>query len=493
MNRKQTTLQRTFPALSIGIFALAILLLATLPGNSNRVGKAAGPDQGEIIYYLPVVHFQPGTPASIGTETHSAATLETADKIQQANIKWARVPALNWAAIEPNRTNPPTYDWSSVDEANLINLAERNVKVIATIRFTPGWAQKYPPNTCGPVSESALDAFAAFLGEAVKRYSQAPYYIKYWEIGNEPDIATGSVAPDSNYGCWGDDRRNPDGSYVDPYFGGGYYAKMLEKATPAIRAADRAASVLVGGLLLDCDPTNPPAGKDCQPSKFLEGILVNNGKNNGASYFDFVSFHAFPGYDGAEIGDENHPYWSHRGGVVLGKIDYLRSVMASRGVSKPLFHSEGALLCPIAELCSPPGSDFFEAQADYVVWLYTRNWANGLVGTIWHTFEGPGWRYGQLLDSFGEPLPSYYALQFFTEELRGVNFSQQLFSYPGLRAYEFKSNWKRIHVLWSPDDQPHPIALPIGVLRVVDKYGNLVVPQNNQLDVKSPLYIELIP
>jgi len=110
---------------------------------------------------------------------------------------------------------------------------------------------------------------------------------------------------------------------MDEYYGGGYYAEMLKAVYPAIKEADPQAQVLIGGLLLDCDPTHPPEGKDCKPSKFLEGIL----KNDGGDYFDIISFHGYPPYSGADIGgglynDVHHPYWESRGGVVLGKVDF---------------------------------------------------------------------------------------------------------------------------------------------------------------------------
>ena len=72
---------------------------------------------------------------------------------------------------------------------------------------------------------------------------------------------------------------------------------MLKVAYPQIKAADPQAQVLVGGLLLDCDP-RPGAGcsltaQNAIPPKFLEGIL----RNNGGPYFDGVSFHAYDFYD----------------------------------------------------------------------------------------------------------------------------------------------------------------------------------------------------
>lgn len=96
---------------------------------------------------------------------------------------------------------------------------------------------------------------------------------------------------------------------------------------------------------------------------------------------------------------------------MLGKALFLREVLSSYGWDKPLLHTEGALLCPSSfkTSCNPPGPAFYEAQADYVVWLYVRNWAEGLLGTMWYTLDGPGWQESALLDG-GQQLSRPIAL-----------------------------------------------------------------------------------
>jgi hypothetical protein len=444
--------------------------------------------------YLPIILKPPsGTQIQVGAEMYSGSDLGFMKKATEANIRWSRNSAVNWKYIEPTRTTPPVYDWAQVSEAEFTGLSSAGIRTIAIVRWAPEWAQKYPGYSCGPIAENALDAFAQFMRAAVTRYSKSPYNVHYWEIGNEPDVPliTNPDGPDSWFGCWGE----PD----DPYYGGGYYAKMLEKVYPAIKAADPSAKVILGGLLLDCDPTHPPPGKTCASANFLEGVLINNGNYNGANYFDMVSYHGYPGYDGTLLVDENKTVWTARGGVAIGKADFLREVMARYGVDKPLFHSEGSLLCPESypKICGyptpGPGQDFYEAQADYAVWLFVRDWANGIWGTSWFQFEGPGWRYNSLLDGDGNPKPSYYAFQFLTNELGRAVYSQQIGQYPNVRVYEFRTSSKRIWVMWSPDDQYQAIDLPAGVTKVFDKYGNLVSLDSNQVTVKSPLYVEMAP
>jgi len=481
--------------LLLSVIALSVLAFSTLPvvGQAKQVGevlqspKLTKPYAVDTLInnYMPLVRRGRQAPASIGSEMYGGQDATVMSRARGANIRWTRISGLNWKAIEPVRTNPPTYNWSSVDEASIKAMTANEIEVIAMVRWTPDWAQKYPGISCGPVAQDALDAFAQFMSAAVSRYSKAPYSIHYWEIGNEPDIDHLLVGPDNEFGCWGEES--------DPYYGGGYFATMLEKVYPAIKAADPSATVIPGGLLLDCDPTNPPEGKTCLPAYFLEGILRNNGKMNGGNYFDMVSFHGYPFYNGTLQMDEHFPSWEARGGVVLGKANFIREVLAKYNVSKPLFHSEGSLTCPEFEsVCNPPGGDFYEAQADFVVWMYIRNIADGIKITTWFQFID-GWRYDGLLYSNLNPKLSYNALQFLTTEIGIANYTQQITTYTPLRTYEFVSTSKKIWVMWSPDEQTHPFNLPVRTLNVFDKYGADVTPVNNVITIKSPVYVEIAP
>jgi hypothetical protein len=120
----------------------------------------------------------------------------------------------------------------------LIEASDRGLNIILIIRSTPSWAQKRSGVSCGAVKFEKLSAFSKFVGDAVARYSNPPYNVKYWELGNEPDIDPSLVPSDNPFGCWGDD--------TDLYYGGGYYAEMLKQIYPVIKAADPEAHVLIG-------------------------------------------------------------------------------------------------------------------------------------------------------------------------------------------------------------------------------------------------------
>jgi hypothetical protein len=434
------------------------------------------------LIFLPLISTMT-IPSKFGVEVYPPRS-DMFDFMNDLDSTWIRADIFEWRAIEPVRLPTPQYHWEVVDDAYLEGLSANNKTVIATIRHTPEWAQMIEGHDCGPIAVDSLDEFAQFVGALVERYSVPPYNVKYWEFGNEPDVDPDYTPPDSDIGCWGDE--------TDPYYGGEYYATMLQHVYPAVKAADPNSKVLNGGLLLDCDPEHPnPNVGECLPGTFFEGVL----RNGGGQYLDIVSFHGYAFYYSGLLVDENYPSWDARGGVVLGKIDFLLDLMDQYNVSKPLMMTEAGLRCPWYysgnTSCSPPGDDFYERQADYVVWLYVRNWNTAAINTIWFPLNYADWQYTELIRSNNLPKPAYYAYRFLVQELERADFVRELDQYPGLRAYEFISPGKYIWVLWSPDLMDHVITLPGSVIQILDKYGNVLTPTGNQITVNSPIYIEI--
>jgi hypothetical protein len=297
-------------------------------------------------------------------------------------------------------------------------------------------------------------------------------------LGNEPD--TQIVNQRRGYGCWGDGRYET--------FGGEAYGEMLKVVYPAIKAADPGAQVLIGGLLLDCDPTHPPEGQTCRSGRFLEGIL-DAGAGNA---FDLLSYHGYVHWDGTHVVDMDNPSWQHRGGVSVGKAAFVREVMARYHVDKPLMLTEGSLIYPLntGEDWVPPDAAFYDAQAEYVVRLYARNWANEIQATIWYTLDGPGWRYGGLLDEHQAPRPAYEAFRFMTQELGDAWYEGPVTRYANLEGYAFGAPEKQIWVLWPPQNATWSINLPADVLRVYDKLGQDITPAASSLTLTGAVYVE---
>lgn len=428
-----------------------------------------------------------GPAMAFGLESHKANFEDHSALLGEPGLTLMRHNGLIWYAVEPVEGE---RNWAAISEleGKLERADSSGLTTILIVRGTPEWAQLVPGSFCGPILPAKLQSFADFMFETVSRYSQPPYNVKYWELGNEPDVDPVLVHPRSVFGCWG--------NHLGLYYGGDYYAEMLKRVYPAIKNADPEAQVLLGGLLLDCDPNQPPVDKDCHAGNFLEGVL----QNGGGDYFDIVSFHGYTPYFGPETVlpyelymDDHNPSWEHLGGVVDGKINFIRQVMSKYQVDKPIFHTEGALMCAEYNLidCEEPGELFFDAQAEYATRRYVRNWANGVGATIWYQFEGPGWRYGGMLDEDQNPKPVYEALLFMSSMLSDTTYLGEISDFDGLQGYEFTAPDKQIWVLWSPEQVDISIQVPDRVNNIYDKFGNEIALEGNDLQVNSAIYLEI--
>lgn len=404
------------------------------------------------------------TPTVFGLEITSGSVGAAASRAGATGATWARYGMLRWSAVEPE---PGARNWAALKPAEdeIRQLADQGLTPIVIIHGTPKWAQQLPGTVCGPIKPDALDAFATFAQELAARYSQPPYNVHHWEIWNEPDVDS-RVGSNSPFGCWGNTK--------DPYYGGGYYAEMLKRTYPAIKQADPAAKVLLGGLLLDCDPDHPPAGKDCSSARFFEGVL----RNGGGAAFDILAYHSYAYWDRQQLDwDSRQANWAARGGAMLGKLSFLRAVLERYNISKPIMLNEAALLC--WDKC--PYEDYDPAQANYIVRLYTRALAQGLVGASWFTLNGPGWRGDGLLDAAQMPRQGYHTYTFLAALLRDAEFAGS-FSNGALEGYNFRKGTTVYHICWTNDGSVVSLPLPPNAGSLYDKLGT---PQ--ALPDKSPV------
>jgi hypothetical protein len=160
--------------------------------------------------------------------------------------------------------------------------------------------------------------------------------------------------------------------------------------------------------------------------------------------------------------------------------------MAAYGINKPIFQSEAALK-------STTGGEAFEqAKADYLVWVFSRNMAEGLLGTTWYTLNGPGWEFSGLLDTNQAPLPAYQALKFAVRELTGRVYNISI-SYPGVNGFQFSRGSSKVWALFSQDNSAHTVPVPANFSTAYDISGKPILPADGVLMVDHPIYIELNP
>lgn len=405
---------------------------------------------------------------------------------QALGVGWMRRNALLWSDVEPH---PGVRDWSKVAglEGELKAASSQGVQVILIVRSTPLWAQKYPGVYCGPVKADQLETFASFMKAAVMRYSVPPYNVKYWELGNEPDVDYRQVSPDSEFGCWGDQNAQD--------FGGAYYAQMLKVVYPQVKSADPQAHVLTGGLLLECDPDHPPldaAGqaKECRSGRFLEGIL----KAGGQDYFDGVSFHSYDYFSknlgiGAYGSGNWSSTWNTTGPAMNEKTSFLRALLKHYGVQgKELLNTELALLCPSQNKEDCNSRDFNLTKAYYAAQAYASAQMEGLTTVIW--YSNPFWRGSGLFDQQLQPLPVYSAIRVSSQAIGKATFVKEISQYPGVKGYEFQQDRSQIWILWSLDGKPHIVNLPQQPELIYDALGDKMTISNQVSVGLKPLYLE---
>ena len=416
-----------------------------------------------------------------GIQTSNLASQTRINQIQDAGAYWTRYTVLQWDRIEPQKENPANYNWDAAQESGMRLAKEAGLNLIATVQFAPDWAQQIPGVACGPIAENALERFALFMYEAVRRYSQPPYEVKYWEIGNEMDVLPSQVGKRSEFGCWG--------VQDDPYYGGEYYAEMLKAVYPQIKAADPDAQVLVGGLLLDCDPDNPPANKDCGLSRFIEGIL----KNNGANYFDGIGFHAYDYYQ-SSLGKYYNPNWaatSEKSGPVLNiKAAYLKSQLAQYGYSnKYLMLTEVALICGRTGNEAPcVTEDAQETKAIFAAQALVSARALGIRSVIWFSLEG--WRASGLITGSASGQSVYQSFQFAAAFLADAGFVKKIEQYPGAFIYEFQKAGKRYWIAWTGNPDGQTITLTDIPATIYNMFGEVQAVNDTLGLTSAPIYIK---
>ena len=463
--------------------ALALLLILTV--TLIYVPPAARSQGMQKTYqtYLPLVT-RMGVPSIFGFEASPAVMGSSplvADKARQLGAHWSRMNIISWREVQP--TPSRTYNWGALAafEQDLAANVALKLEPVVIIDDSPAWATILP-TACGAIKDDQLAAFAAFMEALVNRYKDR---VRYWELGNEPDVDPGLVSKDSVFGCWGDQ--------TDPYYGGERYGRMLNVVAPAIRRADPGATIVTGGLLLDHTNPGQPGNKD--PSNFLEGIL----RANAANSFDVVAYHAYPSYRNVQVDYdlETGNAWNPYGGWTVGKARFIQAIMQRYGVNKPLWLNETGLLCSSSTAtCATPA--FFQAQADYVVRVMSRAAAEGIQQMSWYTLDGPGWRNAALLDGNQQPRPVYTAYQHLIQRV-GQHFGAKATTYSAAtEAYRYDKGPTVVDVVWSRSSAVQTISVPGDRFRAA--YTRDGAPVNTQPGATiqigvgfSPIYIERLP
>ena len=406
------------------------------------------------------------------------------DKALELQLHWAsRATAVSWGAVEPQEGQ---YHWEALAdlETELLRVRAISLEPIVAIHSTPQWAQKIVPYACGPIRSDKFESFAKLIEQLVTRYgTSSPYRVRYWQLGNEPDISPGEVGPDSGFGCWGDPN--------DSYFGGGHYAEMLKVVYPRVKAIDPEARVLMGGLLLECDPYSMSVGDGCinelrwKSGFFLEGVM----QAGGGAYFDIADVHSYAVMR-PDLPAKMHSQYAFGGNLggtgIPEKVGFVRAVMGKYGYgNKPLVLGEMALLC------ENPTSECYDVAAAFVPRAYAEAYGLDVLGGMYYAMIWEPMHAGLVFPDLA-PRPAFWAHKFMGSQLVNSHYEGPVAGYPGVSGHLFDQGDILVQIVWSTDGTEQAISVPANFARAFDKFGNIVAPSSGQLTIGwSPLYIEL--
>jgi hypothetical protein len=148
---------------------------------------------------------------------------------------------INWSEVE---RLPGLYDWSASDAAIAAGAAE-GITALPFLYGTPTWAAALDGQQCSahgcvpfaPRSDVTRASFALFAAAAVGRYGpQGTFWLTH------PDL------PRTPIGSWQVWLEQNSPTYFAPRPDVRSYAKLLDAAAGAIRGADPAAEVVLGGM-----------------------------------------------------------------------------------------------------------------------------------------------------------------------------------------------------------------------------------------------------
>lgn len=421
-----------------------LFLLLAAPGSAAAAPRGEGPaaatqDQGAHAVFLPLL-LRDGAPRPLHSDRATVFGAQLSEvrfrdpamvsRVRRSGAVFLRS-LVFWDEIEPRRESPPRYDWSLYDGL-LRHAHQEGLEIIAEVVGNPTWAAEYPG---GPPRD--LDPLVQFLAAAVERYdgdglADAPGAprIRYWELYNEPDNTDNELAKEGR--AWGNWGRE-----------GAAYAQMLKRAYPAIRLANPAAKILLGGLAYDAFPED---GGPFNPA-FLDDVL----RAGGGCCFDIMNLHYYPLFAFR---------WQSQGPDIVGKTQAVRRKLGDYGLDKPLMVTEAGMWSAALPPYPPATPD---DQVRYVAKLFTRSLAVGVQTVIWFQyddvtgFDDPA---RGLVDTALQPKPAETAFRLASELLAdAVPERQPRDLLASGEVYWFKQGEDRLAVAWTEDGSQASLSI----------------------------------
>lgn len=234
-----------------------------------------------LAFAVLVSSAQAAVPRSFwGVGSQTPLTDADLDRMGEGNVGTVRIPIF-WTEVDPSAAAGDT-NWASIDPV-VAGAARNGVEVLPFIFGTPAWVaqdlegRKCQPAKCAitpPAKKAGLAAWETFVGEVVARYG--PNGTFWVENPSLPKVPFGA------YQIWNEQNST---SFFAPKASPKGYAKLLGAAADAIRPADAAADVVLGGM-----PQLAGSKKAIEATEYLHDFY---GVPGVEADFDGVAIHPY--------------------------------------------------------------------------------------------------------------------------------------------------------------------------------------------------------
>jgi len=348
--------------------------------------------------------------------------------IAQAGISWHRTLTPAMGVFMWNRiVRHGSYDYS-IPDTLVRAIQPYNISILALVYpegiFEPG----KPPSYRIP-EETAWKAFLTTLverydGDGVDDMPGLLYGIKYWEIGNEPNI----MGPDFNTGV--------------------KYVRFLKMSYEAVKAADPQAKVLNGGAVPIYNPVTSVLAT--RIVKYWDSFF----RIGGAAYIDILNIH----------------YTTPEPAPHLKKfLEQWNSLLTKHKISKDIWITETGTYSGSLERWGkrfPPQSE--EAQANWWVKHAVYGLAHGVKKLFWTLFyidQAGDWRENAAFIKAHKTRKVLFTIQqILTTKIDRFTSAEQLTD----SRYKFMVDSRPVYVLWGTGALPAEIT---GTVKVTDIRG----------------------
>jgi hypothetical protein len=464
-----------------GTALIILLLVATLAPAQPAAAQLPWRDKGTPF----------GMVTAISNRVRSDEIDTYVGLLREAGVQWTREEFF-WHKIQAWPDSP--YQWNG-DGSGLYDYdravsaqAAAGINMLGLIDYAPAW------NSGQPVLDSWIGNWGNYVYEVVARYGRGGP-IKYWEIWNEPNLTV------SGYQL---------GIYTIAD-----YARILDVARAAAKAADPEAVIVLGGLASVW--SYPPSPTTYDYFDYLDELGRLGAWNN----FDVLAIHPY-----RLDPPEGAPWRRDHEQTFPTEMARLDELMLRHG-AKPVWLTELGWATDRG-----PHGVTEDAQAQYLARTYLMALAHPSVEKIfWYDFRNdsaPGAPYDQPaynerehefhfgllrrtfpLDPNAAALrkPAFLAYRTMTSMLAGQTFQQTIADgrrgdMPSTYWYRFGGG-RRVDVIWNTDTPNQVIHIPCECREALVRHWNgraryLLYPQDGvfalQLDEQgSPVYIEYDP